>query len=254
MRKNALLRNLTMIAIMTSLLVGCSDNQSTQPFSQSHYPRVVHGPLNPSNPYDSLGIYHNMACEYLLTYVRDIDSTFALALPRIELAFENLADSLGWTDNELNTVLWNLEDYANGLDSSETFISRLMNFAAGDGITPREAIYIQEIGEAFNNASDSIGLMNAFLDIEQRMATEDWDPGEVHALETIAVAKHSFSLWWGYQDWETLDYCLNIACADADAASHIRQDFPHRDWHIAGFSMSASTRWKPGMILDFPNH
>jgi hypothetical protein len=129
-------------------------------------------------------------------YLSESDSTLSLAVPRLELAFEDLADSLGWTPAELDSVLIHLENYANGRDSTESAIERLSNCASSSDITQREASYIQEIGFAFDTATDSADLISRFAAIETDMAQESWDDGEHRALVTIAVAKHSFCFWY----------------------------------------------------------
>jgi len=248
-------RNLKSFVVMGVFLAiwslnSCSENQPVDASGALYYPNVAHGPLNTSNPFDSLGIEHNILCEYEWTFIRSIDTTFEQKVDRIRLAIEELGDSLGWSTSETEALLDSCEAYANGRDSTKTAIDLLKSASSDDGITALETQYIRDIGEAFDEATDSSDLMNRFIQIENQMANENWDDGEDHALRTIAVAKHSFAMWFGMDYW-TFNKVICIASEDARIELWIPRNYERRDILIGTHSMLASCDWEPGKTFFF---
>ena len=55
----------------------CTSDDSVNSVHLYTAPPIAHGPINSENPYDSVGIIHNLRCEYTLAYVTDSDTTIS---------------------------------------------------------------------------------------------------------------------------------------------------------------------------------
>jgi hypothetical protein len=245
----------TRAVVLLTLIVSfvkCSDNQVTEPIPNNQIPRVAHGPLNASNPYDSVGIHHNVRCEFLISYVGENDTTVSLGWASICEGMEDLADSLNWGQSYVNGILDSAQVGMNELDENYDPVEELQNCTSSQYITQKEAGYIQAIGNAFSAASDSASLISALQQIETDMNTETWGSEETTALSMISISKHSFSFWSGLI--LLLEEAIFIAAHDAIGYRKIcnnggSQEDAENTSHI--FSSMAATVWFPGApIID----
>jgi hypothetical protein len=177
-------------------------------------------------------------------------------MAQLELALENLSDSLNWPAGELEAIIDSIEAYANRQSPSETAIDQMLNCSAGTDLTEREAGYIQAIGQALTTASDSADLMNRLIQIEYDIVNEDWENGEDCAKAVISVAKHSFHVWHSMFDEWAIDRAIYTLAEDANA--EFWSPWPKDHWktkvRVSVHSTMAACWWEPGMEACFPSY
>lgn len=231
----------------------CSDEITSESRTQFQFPRVVHGPLNPGNPCDSFGIKHNLRCEFSNSYIINPDTTIAQKLLWIGASIFDLADSLGWSQEYAAAILDSAEAYANSLDSTFDPVVELMALTSSAYITEREANYINQIGIAFSQATDSAALMSSILQIENTMIEEDWNEGETEALSILSGCKHGWCFWYALTGG-SFGMEISIYIAVTDLCAHAHQIENGASGNDAGAIMHimsnlAATGWRPGDLM-----
>ena len=69
--------SLLVALVLLIILPQCGNDESVNSIGHFTAPRVVVGPINAQNPYDSVGILHNERCEYFLSYIAVDDTSIA---------------------------------------------------------------------------------------------------------------------------------------------------------------------------------
>ena len=239
------------VALALVALFGCSESGTVNPTNTAPPPHVAHGPLNPDNPYDSVGIIHNEQCEFYMGYIAETDTTIAQVWAHLSAAVQNLGTNEGWGQPYIDALLDSAKAQWNRLDASYDPIEELQSYNSGGAFTEREVQYMNRIGFAFEVAQDSIVLMDSVSQIEADVNTESWNTDESAARSVISIAKHSFCFWGGFFNW-AYEWNIYTACMDADAYSKGRRSGDSKKEASdlsAIFSLLAAEGWEPGTEL-----
>ncbi|MCZ7557476.1 MAG: hypothetical protein M5R41_13840 [Bacteroidia bacterium] len=147
-------------------------------------------PFNGNNPYDSTGIVHNNLLEYLINYIPADDTSGTGRASALKDGIYSLYDSLGLTMADADSLIQWISNNFHAGESQQWLNSYIANYSS-PRCTQRELGYIHQIGQAFEVATDSAGIMNALLSIEYAMVHENWEEEETIALGAISIAKNS---------------------------------------------------------------
>lgn len=236
--------NLVVAVAIVVVIIGCTETTNS-PSQSQHFRLVPHGPLNPNNPYDSVGIGHNEVLLFGDTYVRETDTTLELLWQSYQAAMGAYCDSVGIVGAEKayaiafeDTLLFHEDDFdANWLADFNR-----------PGYSDKELEYINRFGRALQVVDDSIGLVDSTLAIESDILSDPSISLEDDELIyiMIAIGKHSpyTKTWWLHELIEVTvaaDVAAANLCAEgADKAGYDKEKKIRFIKFVAGIRSSAA--------------
>jgi hypothetical protein len=238
--------------VSLSSLSQCGSDEGVNSIHLHAAPRSTHGPLNTENPYDSVGIIHNLKCEYISGYVTASDSTIEQIWSKVIDGFISYTISSGGTEEYAYEVLETAREYLINLPAGYSPVSSLVNCATTQNISVEEAEFISRIGVAFSEAADSTSLINALLSVETDMNGSSWEAQQDVGRAVMSIAKHSSFFWNATLDYVLWELLIYVVCMDADAYQQARKQGRSEDYaeNISViWSSLAAHGWTPGTHL-----
>jgi hypothetical protein len=186
--------SLALVSCLTVFLLfslGCSD-EPVIPNSGNPVSTFQPAPLNPNNPYDSVGYFHNAILMYALDPA-DLDTADLADESTLLAAARNLVIGL----QSVDVSAWDAGVDFIAQNPNVDWAQYAMTLGPPD-FTAKEAYYINRIGYVLANISDSSEIKDSLIQIETDIVNDSWPVDlnvEAGARIAISVAKHSYH-WW----------------------------------------------------------
>ncbi|MCB2205276.1 hypothetical protein KQI65_11045 [bacterium] len=195
-----LAQSITILLVAGTLLCSCGESSNEAPTLPSSYlamrkSDLVHAPYHRSNPFDSVGIQHNMLVHHFISSTVPWDTLeMSHMLGRCQSSAAEWGNKmLGYSREQSLGLVQSA--FALGIDSTAR-----LRLAAYDSplATSRERHYLRRIGEIFCEQTRFEETQRQLDNLEREILAEQWPEGnetEVLARMAISIARHSYAYW-----------------------------------------------------------
>ncbi len=172
---------------------------SQSPFVTNDFSDDCDGPSNPDNSWDSVGVYHNLALDYVYQHKSDTTNTFA---NRLTHANQYVLNAFNSRVSNLSSKLFSSSSMSSLLsDSSNSFSNLIDNSSYSKGVKDRFKQLISLIKDTASLSSmDYCFIKGIITDFEAEVMRDGTlSSSEVdQILKVTSVARYSLYYWYGH--------------------------------------------------------
>lgn len=191
--------------LVAILLAACAfqacqnSSDPTRISSDALYPRLTYGPYKAQNPFDSVGIRHNDACEYIYNHLESDDSTIAACVDAMSEAIVTLYGGQGISEEVLLACSDTVVMLVDAIMQTE-ILDVFTNYNDTTVYSATELAYFNRIGAVYATATTAQEVMDSLAQIENSMLNANLG-SNAPFYSTFSVLKHSFYYWNEYYPW-----------------------------------------------------
>jgi hypothetical protein len=150
-------------------------------------------PINPNNPYDSIGMYHNTALVFALRRALPDSANPETYYNRVISELHDWPDSIGIYFEGWDDALDAAEDTFD-INQTRDWGAYLSTWAPPT-LSVNEIYFINRMGALSTSCTSAQQLEDSILAIEDEICNASWGGDENAAQCCISIFKHSFYFW-----------------------------------------------------------